>query len=177
MADADVRFPIGRFVAPPGVDEVLRATLIDQIADAPAALRLAAGRLSEAQLDTPYREGGWTVRQVVHHLPDSHMNAYVRFKLDLTEDEPTIRPYLESRWAELPEASTGPIALSLDLLDALHERWVRVLLGMAPEAFDRTYRHPETGIVPLWRALALYAWHGRHHVAHITSLAAREGWR
>jgi uncharacterized damage-inducible protein DinB len=177
MTDTDLKYPIGKFEAPTRVDDALRATLISQIADAPGALRRAVQGLSDLQLDTPYREGGWTVRQVVHHLPDSHLNGYVRFKLAITEDEPTIRPYLEARWAELPEARTGDVALSLDLLEALHRRWVTVLRAMPGEAFDRTYRHPQTGLVPLWRALALYAWHGRHHVAHITALAARAGWR
>jgi uncharacterized damage-inducible protein DinB len=177
MTDPDVRYPIGRFETPPRPDDTQRARLIAEIEEAPAALRRAVAHLDDAQLDTPYREGGWTVRQVVHHLPDSHLNGYVRFKLALTEDEPTIKPYMESLWAELPDARTAPIAPSLDLLEALHQRWVTVLRNMAPEAFDRTYRHPHTGLSPLWRALALYAWHGRHHVAHITTLAARTGWR
>jgi len=177
MADTDVKYPIGRFETPARPGDARRAALVAEIEEAPASLRHAVAHLNDAQLDTPYREGGWTVRQVVHHLPDSHVNGYVRFKLALTEDEPTIKPYMESLWAELPEARTAPIGLSLDLLDALHRRWVAMLRSMAPEAFDRTYRHPQTGMSPLWRALALYAWHGRHHVAHVTTLAARAGWR
>ena len=177
MSETDPRFPLGRFEAPQQVDDRLRATLIDQIARAPRALREAVDGLDQRQLDTPYREGGWTVRQVVHHLPDSHLNGYVRFKLALTEDEPTIRPYAEALWAELPDAKSGAADVSLALLDAVHERWVAVLRGMSGPDFDRTYRNPQTGVVwPLWRALALYAWHGRHHVAHITTLAARAGW-
>jgi uncharacterized damage-inducible protein DinB len=176
MTQNDLRYPIGRFEAPAQPDDTLRASLIAQIAAAPADLRLAVGGLSDRQLDTPYRESGWTVRQVVHHLPDSHVNAYVRFKLALTEEAPTIRPYLEAVWAELPEARTGPVALSLKLLDAVHARWVACLTSMPRESFDRTFRHPEHGLVTLNRQLALYAWHGRHHIAHITTLAEREGW-
>jgi uncharacterized damage-inducible protein DinB len=174
-ADA-LRYPVGRFAAPESHGEGDRTTLIGQIASAPAALRAAVDRLDERQLDTPYREGGWTVRQVVHHLPDSHMNGYVRFRLAVTEDEPTIRPYLESRWAELPDARSAPISLSLTLLDALHARWVTLLRALPADAYDRTYRHPDHGAMALHRALALYAWHGRHHVAHVTALAARQGW-
>ena len=132
--------------------------------------------LSEARLDTPYRPGGWTVRQVVHHLPDSHLNSYVRFKLALTEDEPTIKPYYEDRWVELQEAKTAPIELSLALLDSLHKRWVLMLRSMKSEDWKRTFRHPDLGVVSLEKNVALYSWHGRHHVAHITSLGERMGW-
>ena len=132
--------------------------------------------LSEARLDTPYRPGGWTVRQVVHHLPDSHLNSYVRFKLALTEEEPTIKPYYEDRWAELQEAKTAPIELSLALLDSLHKRWVLMLRSMKSEDWKRTFRHPDLGVVSLEKNVALYSWHGRHHVAHITSLRERMGW-
>jgi hypothetical protein len=176
MSDLHLKYPIGKFEPPAGVDASQRVIFIEQIEAAPAALRQAVEGLTDRQLDTPYRDGGWTLRQVVHHLPDSHMNGYIRFKLALTEDEPTIRPYAEALWAELSEARSGPIALSLDLLDAVHRRWVAFLRSLAPDAFDRTYRHPQTGVHSLGRALALYAWHGRHHVAHITSLRAREGW-
>jgi hypothetical protein len=163
-------------VKPDRVDAPARETWVAQIAAAPGLLRQAVTSLSDRQLDTPYRTGGWTVRQVVHHVPDSHVNAYVRFKLALTESEPTIRTYEEARWAEVPEARTGPIALSLDLLDALHERWVASIRLLPPEAFERTFRHPELGLMSLNQQLAMYAWHGRHHVVHITTLATREGW-
>jgi uncharacterized damage-inducible protein DinB len=126
--------------------------------------------LSEEQLNTPYRPGGWTVRQVVHHLPDSHMNSYVRFKLALTEDAPTIKPYDEALWANLADSSTTPLETSLALLDALHVRWVRLLKSMTDADFMREFRHPESGLIRLDQNLALYAWHGKHHVAHITSV-------
>lgn len=152
-----------------------RAAWIRQMADAPAALRSAVAGLSDAQLDTPYREGGWTVRQVVHHLPDSHLNAYVRMKLALTEDHPTIKPYHEARWAELPD-SRAPLEVSLALFERLHERWVLLWESLDQEQFARTLVHPEIGVVRLDQMLASYAWHGRHHTAHITSLRARMGW-
>ena len=169
-------YPIGKYVAPVHVDAQARTLLVQQIEAAPSLARQAVRGLEDRQLDTPYRPGGWTVRQVVHHLPDSHMNAYIRFKLALTEEEPTIRPYDESLWAQVPEARTGPVTLSLDLLDALHRRWVAAIRALPPEAFEREFRHPEIGIMSLNQQLALYAWHGRHHVAQITNLAAREGW-
>jgi hypothetical protein len=133
--------------------------------------------LSAQQLDTPYREGGWTVRQVVHHVPDSHLNSYIRFKLALTEEDPTIRPYMEDRWAELPEAKTAPIELSLSLLEDLHKRWMLMLRAIQPAEWKRTFRHPEIGPMTLEKNLALYAWHGRHHVAHVTALRERMGGR
>jgi hypothetical protein len=139
-------------------------------------MRAAVQGLSDSQLDTPYRDGGWTVRQVVHHVPDSHMNSYVRFKLALTENEPTIRPYMENLWAELPEARTAPIELSLALLENQHKRWMLALRALSPDAWKRTFRHPEIGLVTLEKNLALYAWHGRHHVAHITTLREMRGW-
>lgn len=132
--------------------------------------------LNDQQLDTPYRPGGWTVRQLAHHVPDSHLNSYVRFRLALTEDEPTIKPYYEDRWAELPDARTAPIHTSLALLGSLHERWVLLLRSMAPEQFARTFRHPELGLMTLDKNLALYAWHGQHHVAHIAGLRERMRW-
>jgi uncharacterized damage-inducible protein DinB len=151
--------------------------LIAAIAETPGLLRGAVRGLSPDQLGTPYRPGGWTVKQVVHHVPDSHLNAYTRFKLALTEDEPTIKPYNEAAWAELPDSRKVPIDVSLDLLDALHLRWVAVLRSMDPADFNRTLRHPEHGkIFTLRQMLGLYAWHGRHHVAHVTSLKKREGW-
>jgi uncharacterized damage-inducible protein DinB len=139
-------------------------------------MRTAVAGLSDEQLNTPYRPAGWTVRQVVHHVPESHMNSYVRFKLALTEEEPTIKPYFEDRWAQLDDANQAPVGLSLDLLDALHGRWVWFLRSLKDADFQRTFRHPELGTVSLDRNIALYAWHGRHHVAHITSLRERMGW-
>jgi uncharacterized damage-inducible protein DinB len=172
----DLRYPIGKFEIPASVADADRPGLIDHIAALPDELRRAVAGLDDAKLNTPYREGGWTVRQVVHHLPDSHLNAYTRFKLALTEDEPTIRTYEESRWAELPEARSAPIAVSVALLDALHERWVLMLRVLAVGQFARRLRHPEWGTMSLDQLLAQYAWHSRHHVAHITSLRGRMGW-
>jgi DinB family protein len=173
----DLSYPIGRFAPPAsGLDPAERERLIVQIEDTPRQLRQAVDGLTPEQVETPYRPGGWTVRQVVHHLPDSHMNSYVRFRLALTEDEPLIRPYHEDRWAELPDSRTAPLEVSLSLLDALHVRWGLVLRAITPEQWKRTLRHPEQGVVGLDRNLALYAWHGRHHVAHVTSLRARMGW-
>lgn len=173
----DARFPIGPFLFDGKADRGLREQRIGEIAKAPGLLRAAVAGLSEQQLDTPYRAQGWTVRQVVHHLPDSHINAYTRFKLALTENEPTIRPYDEARWAELPDARTAPLEPSLTLLEFLHQRWVLLLRQLGPEDFGRRFRHPEReSIFVLDEALALYAWHGRHHVAHITSLRRRMGW-
>lgn len=133
--------------------------------------------LSNEQLDTSYRPAGWTLRQVVHHLPDSHMNAYVRIKLTVTEDNPTIRPYLEARWAECEEARTAPVQVSLDLLESLHERWALFLRSMQAADFDRTYYHPEhQKNVPLREVISMYAWHGRHHLTHITQTKKGNGW-
>lgn len=172
----DLRYPIGTYTAPASVTAAQRAAWIADIAAAPAALRAAAAGLSPEQLDTPYRPEGWTVRQVVHHVPDSHLNAYTRFKLALTEDEPTIKPYDQARWAELPD-SAAPPEVSLALLEALHQRWVALLNAMSPEQFNRRFRHPEHGrIFTLDETLGLYAWHGRHHAAHITALRERRGW-
>ena len=139
-------------------------------------MREAVAGLTEAQLDTPYRPGGWTVRQVVHHVPDSHINSYVRFKLALTEDAPVIKPYDEARWATLADATTTPIEVSLTLLESLHARWVRLLEGMTAAEFLRAFNHPESGVVRLDQNLALYSWHSRHHVAHILRLRERMGW-
>ena len=139
-------------------------------------MRAAVNGLSKEQLDTPYREGGWTVRQVVHHVPDSHLNAYTRFKLALTENEPTIKPYAEDRWAELADTRSTPIETSLMLLDSLHDRWVRLLRSLQPEDWKKSFRHPELGLVSLEKNLSLYAWHGRHHVAHVTELRKRMAW-
>ena len=172
---SDLRYPIGKFTFDGAPTEQARNKFIDDIELAPSRLRAAVQGLSQEQLDTPYRPGGWTVRQVVHHIPDSHLNAYVRFKLALTEDEPTIKPYHEDRWAELQEARTAPIEISLALLESLHKRWVLVLRSIKPEDWKRAFRHPELGVVSLEKNVALYSWHGRHHVAHITSLRERIG--
>ena len=173
---SDLRYPIGKFSFDGSATEHQRNAFIDEIEATPAKLRSAVKGLTPEQLNMPYRPGGWTVRQVVHHVPDSHMNSYVRFKLALTENEPTIRPYYEDRWAELEEARTAPIETSLALLEALHKRWVLMLRNMKPEQWSRTFRHPELGLMSLEKNAALYAWHGRHHVAHITALRERSGW-
>jgi hypothetical protein len=173
---SDPRYPIGKFTYSGPPSEAERNQLISEIEQAPAKLRAAVKGLSPQQVETPYREGGWTVRQVVHHVPESHMNAYIRFKLALTEDEPTIKPYMEDRWAELPDAQSTPLEVSLALLDSLHDRFVRTLRLIKPEGWKRTFRHPEMGVVPLEKSLALYAWHGKHHVAHITELRKSKGW-
>jgi uncharacterized damage-inducible protein DinB len=172
----DLRFPIGKFHFEGPLTEPQKQASLDEIARTPAKLRAAVKGLSEAQLDAPYRPGGWTVRQVVHHLPDSHMNSYVRFKLALTESEPTIKPYAEDRWAELADSKSTPVEVSLTLLESLHDRWAHLLRSLSPEDWKRTFRHPEMGAMTLEKTLALYAWHGRHHVAHITSLRERSGW-
>ena len=175
-SNLDLRFPTGKFQRPPSLDEAARARAIDIIAETPARLREAVRGLTESQIDTEYRPGGWTVRQVVHHVPDSHVNALIRFKLALTEDVPTIKPYNETLWAELADVKTVPISTSLAMLDAVHERWVAILRAMKPTDFARELVHPETGRQRLDQMLALYAWHGPHHVAHITSLRERQGW-
>jgi uncharacterized damage-inducible protein DinB len=175
-AMSDLRYPIGKFIIAAETNSAQRPELIQQIAEAPANLRAAIKGLSEPQLDTPYRPGGWTVRQVVHHVPDSHLNAYVRFKLALTEEQPTIKPYDEKLWAELHDVRNTPIEVSLQLLEALHKRWVILLQSLKPEDFACTLFHPENGTMKLDTMLRLYAWHGRHHVAHVTALRARMGW-
>ncbi len=172
----DLRYPIGKFHFDGPLTEEQKQTSLDDVASTPARLRAAVKGLSEAQLDTPYRPGGWSVRQVVHHVPDSHLNAYVRFKLALTEDDPTIKPYAEDRWAELADTKLTPVDVSLTMLDSLHDRWMRLLRSLTPEDWKRTFRHPELGAMTLEKTLALYAWHGRHHVAHITALREQNGW-
>jgi hypothetical protein len=173
---SDLRYPIGKFHYDGVLTGEQKQKSLDDIANAPANLRAAVEGLSEIQLDTPYRPGGWTVRQVVHHVPDSHMNAYIRFKLALTEDEPTIKPYEQQLWADLGDTKSTPIEVSLTLLDSLHDRWVQLLRSFSATDWKRTFRHPELGVVSLEKNLALYAWHGRHHVAHITELRKRQGW-
>ena len=176
MTDSDeLRYPIGHFRPPAASTSGIRAAQIETLRLLPERLRAAVNGLGDAQLDTPYREGGWTVRQVVHHLADSHANAYVRFKLALTEDSPTIKPYDEAAWARLPD-SFLPIDSSLVFIGALHARWVALLESMPEEGFQRGFNHPELGRQDLATSLALYEWHSRHHTAHITSLRARMGW-
>ncbi len=172
----DLRYPIGPFRWEGAITEDQRRRLIGEIEETPARLRAAVAGLSQEQLDTRYRPGGWTVRQVAHHLPDSHLNAYTRFKLALTEEEPIIKPYDQERWAELGDSRTAPVEVSLALLESLHRRWALLLKSLTAADFARTFRHPELGIVTLDKNLCLYAWHGRHHVAHITSLRERMGW-
>jgi uncharacterized damage-inducible protein DinB len=176
MSDLDdLRYPIGRFHPPGSSLPGVRAAHIHTLQRLPERLRTVVAGLSEAQLDTPYREGGWTVRQVVHHVADSHMNSYVRFKLALTEDWPTIKTYEEGAWAKLPD-SAMPVEVSLALIDALHRRWVSLLELMSEEDFQRGFEHPEMGRQNLARTLGLYDWHSRHHTAHITGLRERQGW-
>jgi uncharacterized damage-inducible protein DinB len=176
MTNDALRYPVGRFAVEKEISPVHRREWIDQVDETPARFRDAVAGLSDEQLDTPYREGGWTVRQLIHHLPDSHMNAYVRIKLALTEDSPAIKTYEEARWAELPDTRDTPPEVSLALLEALHLRWVALLRALGDADWARTFRHPEMGDVSVERALALYAWHGRHHVAHVTALRERMGW-
>ena len=171
-----LKYPVGRFNLKGELPAGGHAELIDSLASVPARLAQAVRGLSQAQLDTPYREGGWTVRQVVHHVPDSHMNAYIRFRWGLTEDAPRIKTYHEDRWAELPDARNAPIDVSLSLLAALHTRWDLLLRAMTDADLARTIDHPEWGVIPLTTMLRLYEWHGRHHVAHVVSLRERAGW-
>lgn len=172
----DLRYPIGKFDPSIIITPKERHIFIDQIAEAPGKLRAAVAGLNDEQLATPYRPEGWSVRQVVHHVPDSHINSYMRFKLAMTEDQPQIRTYHEERWAELEDARTGPLEISLNLLDWLHQRWVLFLRSLQEDDFKRTFQHPEWGSVSIDMASAIYAWHGRHHVAHITALRDRNGW-
>jgi hypothetical protein len=172
----DLRYPVGRFAVDSEPTPDKRRRWIAQIAEAPALLRSAVAGLTEAQFDAPYRPGGWTVRQVLHHVPDSHMNAYCRYKFALTENNPTIKPYDEAAWANVADTARTPPEVSLTLLDALHRRWVILLESMAPADFERPLQHPEHGTITLDWMLQLYAWHGRHHTAHVTQLRKRENW-
>jgi hypothetical protein len=172
----DPRYPIGRFERPGAVNETDLLSAIDVIDRSAALYRQTVHRWTDQQLDTPYREGGWTVRQVLHHVPESHMNSYIRFKLALTEAEPTIKPYDEAAWASLPDATSAPVEPSLKLLEHLHERWVYVLRELHPTQWQRTFHHPENGIMRLDVTALMYAWHCKHHLAHITNLAQRMGW-
>lgn len=161
------RFPIGEFQRPKTLSEAERAVAIAKIDVLPATLRAAVEGMSDSQLDSTYREGSWTLRQVAHHLADSHVNAYTRFRLALTENHPTIKSYDENRWAALEDARAMPVEVSLQLLEALHSRWVTLLRSLDPADFDRTIDHPENGTMTIDQLLALYAWHGEHHVAHV----------
>ena len=174
---ADPRYPIGKFEWRGDLTAQQREECIRKIAELPKNLRAAVRGLSPQQLDTPYREGGWTVRQVVHHVADSHLNAYTRCKLALTEREPKIKGYDEARWAELSDTRDTPVEVSLALLEALHQRWVILWRGLKEHDFLRTYQHPASGVNSLQQVLAQYAWHGAHHLAHITSLRQRMGWK
>lgn len=175
---SDLHYPIGEFRLEGRITPERRTAWIGEVAEFPVKFRNAVIGLSEVQLDTPYRPGGWTVRQVVHHVPDSHLNAYLRFKLALTEANPTIKPYAEADWAELPDSRSAPIPMSLVLLDALHRRWVYLLRALEEEEWQRTYFHPEQNkSLKLEAVLAMYAWHGQHHLAQISSLVDRSGWR
>ncbi len=172
---SDPRYPVGKFSLEGPVTAEQRAQYLEQVAQTPAKLRAAIQGLNDAQLDTPYRDGGWTPRQVVHHVADSHMNAFIRFKLGLTEDNPTIKPYAENLWAGLADQKL-PTDISLPIVDNVHHRWVTVLRSMKETDWARTFNHPELGVRRLDQSLALYAWHGRHHVAHITTLRQQKGW-
>lgn len=172
----DPRYPIGPFATKDAITQADREGWIAVLAEAPEHLRAALSGLSREQLDTPYRAGGWTVRGLAHHLPDSHMNSYIRCKWALTEDAPVIKPYFEERWAELPDTRDTPVEVSLDLLAALHGRWVVLLRAMSERDFARTFTHPESGVQTLQESLAYYAWHARHHTAQITALRRRSGW-
>jgi hypothetical protein len=167
----DLQYPIGKFVY-----EGQRGEWLAQLQAAPALFCRAVEGLGDGQLDTPYRPGGWTVRQVIHHVADSHMNCYVRFRCALTEDDPVIKAYDEKQWAELADARTEDVSVSLALIEAMHRRWMALCATLEPAAFARTYRHPEYGPRTLDETLALYAWHSRHHAAHITGLRQRMGW-
>jgi hypothetical protein len=176
MENTELRYPVGKFKFPETASPEERARFVEQIAAAPTEIRTAVAGLTGAQFDTPYRPGGWTVRQVVHHVPDSHLNSYVRFRWALTEEEPDIKAYHEDRWAELADARTAPVEVSLALLDSLHARWVALLRSLNEQEWKRTFRHPQHGLITLEKNAALYAWHGRHHTAHITRLRERNGW-
>ena len=173
----DLSYPIGKFTYHGAQTEHQREAAIAVIEKTPALLRAAVRGLSAEQLDTAYRPGGWTVRQVVHHVPDSHMNAFIRTKLALTEDEPTIKPYDEKAWAGLADVPATPIETSLVLLETVHERWIHILRALDDSAFARSFRHPEHGLRTIDWMTALYAWHGPHHVAHIIGLRTRSGWK
>ncbi len=172
----NLRYPIGKYQAPANIDHAQRQLWISNIASLPSELAAAVAGLNDQQLDTPYRDGGWTVRQVIHHVADSHMNSTIRFRWALTEDEPLINAYEEQLWAELPDAKTLPVEVSLDLLSSLHARWTDLLRHMTEADFKRRLRHPVSGETSLDKMLGLYAWHGHHHTAHISTLRERMDW-
>ncbi|MEM1505314.1 bacillithiol transferase BstA [Domibacillus sp. 8LH] len=169
------RFPIGSFAWPDELTENVISGWREDIKTFPLLLRQTVEHLTDEQLDTPYRDGGWTVRQVVHHLADSHMNAFIRFKLALTEATPVIKPYDEAAWANLTD-SRLPVEVSLSLLEALHERWAALLSSLTKNDVNKTFIHPDSGHVTIGENIGIYAWHGRHHLAHITSLCEKKGW-
>ena len=172
-----LQYPVGRFARPVNVDRQDISTAIETIADFPGKMENAVDRLNDSQLDTPYRQGGWTIRQVVHHCADSHMNAYIRFKLALTEDTPTIKPYDQARWAELPDSLLDP-EVSLNLIKGAHQRWITILEAMTDAEWERRLIHPEQpGEQTLKQMVMMYAWHCDHHLAHITGLVTRKGWQ
>jgi len=172
----DLRYPIGPFVSTASSMPGIRAAHIHTIQTLSERVEAAVEGLNDEQLDTPYREGGWTVRQVVHHIADSHANAFLRFKLALTEDWPTIKPYDEAAWAELADSKSLPLSASLSMIEGIHARWFVLLDTMSFDDFQKGFNHPEFGTVPLTKALAMYDWHGRHHLAHILNLRQRKGW-
>ncbi len=176
VTDESLRYPVGRFTMPGTLAPNARAAAIDVLTAFPAQFRAAVHGLDAAQLDTPYRDGGWTVRQVVHHVPESHMNAYCRLKFALTEETPTIKPYDEGAWSSFPDQAAAPVEASLQLLDGLHARFTSVWCVLTPAQFARTLLHPDNGPMTLDDLLAMYAWHSRHHAAHITTLRQRKGW-
>jgi hypothetical protein len=172
----EASYPIGRFQFEGEMTKSVIEAWINDIEALPGLLQAAVNDLNNEQLDTPYRLGGWTIRQVVHHMADSHMNAYVRFKLALTEQKPIIKPYNEGKWAELPDSKL-PVNVSLSLLEALHTRWVDLLRSLGPSDWERRFIHPDAGEVSVGENIGIYAWHGRHHLAHITTLCSRMGWK
>ena len=176
MSEHDPRYPIGNFAPPAAITPEDRRYAVANLAELPENLREAVRGFDDAQLDTPYRDGGWTVRQLVHHIADSHMNSYIRMRFALTEDWPAIKPYAESDWARLSDAQTAPIELSLSLIEGLHGRWVLLLRSLTPEQWQRGYVHPQNGRQTLAEAVALYDWHSRHHTAHITELRKSRNW-
>lgn len=176
MTETSLQYPVGRFSAPEHISSAMRNHAIDEIALLPVALSGAVLGLTPAQIETPYRDGGWTVREVVHHVADSHMHAYIRAKFALTEESPTIRPYDEAAWSKLPDVAAVPIAVSLSLVEGIHARWVACLREMQDAQFLRPFVHPELGPQQIDLSLLRYAWHGRHHTAHISALRSRMAW-
>lgn len=172
----DLAYPIGKFLRPEKISAEDRSRYLLDLEAAPRIYRESIRGLDDSQLDTPYRPGGWTVRQVIHHVPDSHLHSYSRFKYALTEEDPMIKPYPEDKWAELPDSRTMPVEPSLQMLEGLHARWVALLSSLSDAQWKRTFRHPEMGSMPLDVTLALYSWHSRHHAAHIRGLRDRSNW-